>query len=491
MLRAMRFAVFTAVALVGSACGDNLHGTPDAGGINATLDAPSGTAPPCNGLPCTAVFVAPTGDDHAAGTQAAPLKTITAGITKAAAQTPLAAVVVQAGTYAETITMVDGVSIFGGVDATWTHADSAVTEIDGGTTAITFNGITKQTVLDHVTVRSANATAAGGASLTVLIEGSQHVELDSVTVLAGNGANGVDGTNGSGGGAGFAGANGKPGMEHSGSFGCDEHTVPVGQPGGASACGRNGGTGGDPGIGDGSGIAGAGGIGGTSGGAGGKTQNAGSTGGAGANGSNGVDGLGGGAQGAFNNGAYAAADGASGTAGVDGNGGGGGGGGGGGTNLCDSSGGSGAGGGGGGCGGGLGTGGGGGGGSFGVVAINSPVTLRGSTVTAGVGGNGGRGGTGAAGGIGGAGGVHATGSSGEQDDGGNGGDGGVGGNGGNGGNGGGGGGGPSAAVVCVGTATMAVPESTLTGGESGTGGASVATPGALGVSTRSIGCSFF
>ncbi|HET9622765.1 MAG TPA: hypothetical protein VFP84_15435, partial [Kofleriaceae bacterium] len=75
---------------------------------------------------------------------------------------------------------------------------------------------------------------------------------------------------------------------------------------------------------------------------------------------------------------------------------------------------------------------------------------------------------------------------------GNGGDGGRGGNGGSGGTGGGGGGGPSAALVCVGSATIGVLQGTsLTGGHSGAGGASLASPGSVGLSTRAIGCNLF
>jgi hypothetical protein len=46
-------------------------------------------------------------------------------------------------------------------------------------------------------------------------------------------------------------------------------------------------------------------------------------------------------------------------------------------------------------------------------------------------------------------------------------------------------------VVCAGTATITVPQSTLTGGTGGAAGASPGNPGAPGLSTRSIGCSFF
>ncbi|HET9625447.1 MAG TPA: hypothetical protein VFP84_28965, partial [Kofleriaceae bacterium] len=252
----MRLAVFTAVALVGCSPGDNLHPAPDAPGtgadggigsvIDGAVDAP--VTPPtslCDGLPCTAVYVATTGDDSAAGTAAAPLKTVGAAITKAAAQKPVAGVIVQAGSYAEAVTMVAGVSIFGGVDATWKHADGAVTEIVGDSPAVTFNGITTATTLDHLTVRSNDGAAPSAPSIAVLVTGSQHIELDSVMVLPGSGANGANGASGGNGASGTAGKNGLPGMEHSSAIGCNNHTVPVGQAGGTSACGRSGGTGGN------------------------------------------------------------------------------------------------------------------------------------------------------------------------------------------------------------------------------------------------------
>jgi hypothetical protein len=489
MLRAMRYAVFVAVALVGCAHG-NSSSAPDAGVDSTAPPAPDAMAS-CNGLPCSAVYVAPTGDDGAAGTRDAPVQTITAAIAIASAASPAEAVFVQAGSYAESIDMKAGVSIYGGFDATWTRADSAVTSITGASPAVTFHLITVPTSLDHVTIKSADGAGPGASSIGVLVQSSMKIELDSVTVLPGKGADGADGSDGTGGGGGTAGANGKPGMEHSSFPGCDEHTVPVGQPGGSSTCGRTGGTGGSPGVGDGGGIAGAGGTGGTSGGGGGASGKVGGSGGSGASGGAGAVGAGGLQAGTFASGMYVAANGGNGTSGGNGNGGGGGGGGGGGTTDCDSSGGSGAGGGGGGCGGTLGTGGGGGGGSFGVVAIDSTVTLKGATVTAAAGGNGGRGGTGGTGGTGGGGGIHATGNSDEQDDGGNGGDGGSGGSGGAGGSGGGGGGGPSAAVVCTGSATITIPQTTITGGIAGTAGPSAVNPGAPGLSTRSIGCSFF
>jgi hypothetical protein len=486
----MRYAIL-AIMLLGCASGRSSGDT-----VDATDGSDTGPAPDsgCGALPCDGIYVANNGNDSAAGTKQAPLKTITAGIAKAAATTPPQAVFVKAGTYTEVISMRPGVTLYGGFDDAWMRNASVTTEIDGPSPAVRFDAITVATALDTFTIKSADAVAPGDSSIAVLaIGGSKLIELRDVTVLPGIGAAGADGADGTIGASGGAGTAGGPGVEHSTAFLCDNHTLPVGGAGGTSVCGRTGGRGGAPGVASSGGSSGLAGLGGTSGGAGapGESQD-GSGGGTGGAGNPGNSGLGGLDIGMFVGATYMPARGSGGVAGGAGNGGGGGGGGGGGTTDCDSSGSSGGGGGAGGCGGTPGTPGDGGGGSFGIVAVDSSIAVKSSIVTANHGGAGGRGGRGGLGGTGGAGGAGGPyGGSSEQDDGGFGAAGGRGGNGGAGGNGGGGGGGPSAALVCVGTGTISLPQSTATGGTPGAGGSSLGNPGAIGVATRSIGCSFF
>jgi hypothetical protein len=62
---------------------------------DASLDAGA------DGLPCVAIHVAPTGDDANPGTAQSPVRTIGKGIALAAAQSPRAAVFVQAGMFGE------------------------------------------------------------------------------------------------------------------------------------------------------------------------------------------------------------------------------------------------------------------------------------------------------------------------------------------------------------------------------------------------------
>lgn len=404
------------------------HGK-DAGAVDSGTDDDAPLAQDsdttCGGLPCDAIYVSKTGNDSATGTRADPLKTIGAGIAKAATRTPPVAVYVAAGEYDETVTMKPGVDVYGGYDASWAPSTMATEIVGPSSGAVLIDQITVPTALHKVTVRSGDATAAGASSYAVIVTGSRMITLDAVIVQPGRGADGVAGIAGITGGSGGNGGAGGAGQEHSGGLFCDSHTVPSGGIGGGSPCGMNGGRGGDPGVGDGGGASGAsigaiaGGGGGAGGGqgagicnGGGRTAGDGFPGANGAPGGNGMNGVGGSSVGVFVGALYMTSDGTSGTPGGNGTGGAGGGGGGGGTADCDSSGSSGGGGGGGGC--------------------------------------GGTGGTG-----------------------------------------GGGGGGPSAAAVCVGSATITIPQTMLNGGTGGTGGASIAAPGADGVSTRAIGCSFF
>jgi len=405
---------------------------------------------------------------------------------------------VQSGTYNASLTMTNGISIFGGYNFNWQrapHSDPGhIVTIVGGIPAVRFNAITAQTILDNVIVQSANA-GAGGSAIGVLVTGSQQVELRGVLVDPGAGGIGSDGVAGSTGVAGLGGGVGTPGCEDSSGL-CSGCSEPLRGAGGTSSCGRSGGPGGRPGHGGGGGFAGTAGNVGTPGGAGascgGDRVCDGVAGQNGALGGNGANGSPGSSIGSFSGSTYLVASGLNGFPGAPGNGGGGGGGGGGGDTDCDSYGSSGGGGGGGGCGGGSGTRGTGGGGSFGVIALDSQLAIDASSVMARAGGAGGRGGSGGvfgAGGAGGAGGLYGGG--GEQDDGGDGARGGNGGRGGFGGDGGGGGGGPSVAVVCLGTSTSTASAiaSTLVGGTGGTGGASAA-PGANGMSASSFGCPF-
>ena len=429
-----------------------------------------------------------SGSDTNPGTMISPLKTIQAAIDQAASDR--FDVYVSEGSYMETLSLADGVSVFGGyrADQGWARSSDAVVEIAGGTEAVTGSGV-RNLELQLLTIRSSNATTPGGSSIALRFARSSDITLRALDVTAGAGASGMDGTAGMSGGAGSSGAGGRAGCEESGLF-CANCSRPLGGAGGGSSCGRLGGKGGDSGRSNGGGTAGAVGIVGTTGGRGGASRGDGVAGSNGTPGAAGSNGMAGANFGMLSESGYAGAAGGSGTTGDHGNGGGGGGGGGGGTNGCDSYGSSGGGGGGGGCGGTTGMGGTGGGASIALALWSTVAAVSDTDFHTGPGGTGGSGGDGGAGGAGGSGGNGGPyGGSGEQDDGGDGARGGNGGNGGNGGHGGGGGGGPAIGVACGGTSGLSTDAgNTFDVGAAGGGGTSRGNAGQRGVQVDRQGC---
>ncbi|MEJ7601421.1 MAG: hypothetical protein WKG01_26190 [Kofleriaceae bacterium] len=188
-----------------------------------------------------------------------PCQTIPFAITRAQA-TGRPHVYVQSGVYSGSLTMANGVSIFGGYNFNWQrapHSDPghAVT-INGGVIGVRFDGLTQPTWLDDVIVQSANATSPGGSSIGVLVTASTSIELRGVLVDPGAGAAGNAGTDGTIGETGGWGGIGTTGCENSG-LGCASCSRPARGLAGTSSCGRPGGLGGWPGHGGGAGVVGA------------------------------------------------------------------------------------------------------------------------------------------------------------------------------------------------------------------------------------------
>src|SRR5690606_5575084 len=99
-------------AAVLAACASGKSESVDAG------DPITDAAPPidsaCGALPCDAIYVERSGVDSAPGTRAAPMKTISAAIAKAAGMATPHAVFVKSGVYPEPVTMMAGVDVYGG-----------------------------------------------------------------------------------------------------------------------------------------------------------------------------------------------------------------------------------------------------------------------------------------------------------------------------------------------------------------------------------------
>ncbi len=412
-----------------------------------------------------AIWVSPSGDDANAGTRSAPKATVQAAVDAAKSAGAGADVYVAEGTYVESIILASDVSIYGGYNGTNWFRDASVfiTTINGG--PIAMRGLdTDDLTIDGLTIRSSDATAAGGSSIALSFARSANLVISNNLVFAGNGKAGATGATGA-----------KPGKAPNGKTGGKAGSCIPSNKGGAggNGSGNDGGAGGSGGSAG--GFKGSGG-GGSNGGAGGKggfasSGKVGTGGTAGSRGGHGT--LGGLGFGTVVNGLYVGAFGSTGGRGSNGGGGGGGGGGAGSLVGC---GGGGGGGGAGGYGGYGGRGGNGGGGSFGIILSDtSSATLKNNQITLSNGAKGGAGGNGGLGGSGGSfgsGGAKATGGW----AGGRGGNGGVGGPGGHGAS---GGGGPSIAIVEQ--ASSSVQDSNVfTLGASGIGGSRSDNLGAKG-----------
>lgn len=424
------------------------------------------------------IYASPTGSDANPGTIAAPMQTVSAAVAAAAGNG--AAVYLAGGTYTQAqFTLVSGVSLYGGFDAAFTNQDPAAhpTVLSGGSTALVAAPGVSNVRVDGITVRSANATAAGSSSYAALLRGASGITFHGCTLEAGSGAPGSAGSAGTGGAPGDAGAPGDPGN-------CPDVNAPGagGSGGGGANAGGSGGGGGSlatlfiaengqPGSGP------SGGDGGLAGTVTSSNHNAkpGTAGGAGVPGS---DGAGAPSFGGLSDSGYDPAAGTPG--GSDGTPGSGGGGGGGSSGVPN--GGAGNGGGGGGGGGTPGTGGApgsGAGGSFAIVMVaSSNIVVESCTLRTAAGGAGGAGGTAGPGGAGGAGGAGARECRSTVGSGGTGGGGGAGGRGGHGG---GGGGGPTIGIAYDEASTLTQTGNSYALGSAGPGGASAGNDGAPGV----------
>lgn len=209
--------------------------------VDAPIAGPD--APGCNGLPCDAIYVARRGNNNNAGSKDAPVLTISAGILKAKASNPPKAVFVAGGAYSEQVVMAAGVSVYGGFNDSWARTGAATT-LTGDSPVITFRDINAPTALDTLVVRSNNAVMMGQSTIAIVLQNAKQIELRTVTATAGDAGAGLNGSDGVTGGVGSAGGTGIKGCEDSSSLFCSNCTRPAGGGGGASACGRTGGSGG-------------------------------------------------------------------------------------------------------------------------------------------------------------------------------------------------------------------------------------------------------
>jgi hypothetical protein len=482
----------------------------DASGVRpcGPLDVPGGGGDPCVLVDAYGVFVAPSGSDANPGTMAAPLRSISAAITRARA-TARPRVVACAGRFDEHVVVDasgDGVSVVGALtcprgagdagddagddgggasgDPPWTYAPGsrAVVAPASAGYALRVDAVETGVTFEDFELVAPPASAAGESSIALFVRASSGVVLRRAVVRAGDAKDGAAGAPGANWSviepddpriAGRDAANALAGGQQACLALCASTAHSVGGAGGNGSPAQpvSGAAGG--GTTNLSGISPYDGAGGLPGGIGFACQN----GHSGASAPTVGGGTGAAYCGTLDGTGWTALAGLDGTGGAPGQGGGGGGGGisstkgGGGGGAC------------GGCGGGAGLGGGAGGSSFALLALESTITLDASRLYAGAGGRGGKGGDGQPGQPGGNGGVPASGGC----------SGGSGGTGGLAGGGGGGAGGISAGIGYVGpepttsgASAVTFASRAATGGAAGAGGNPTATKGADGVAQASV-----
>ncbi len=467
---------------------------PDDGAVDANCDG-------ADGVIGQTIYVTVGGGGAHDGTSPANAATLDEGFAIAHTSTRTQ-MLVASGFYSQnaTLSMVDGMTIFGGYANDFRSRSGATNVVSLAAPALVVASVSSGSV-DSVNLSSTNRLALGQTAHAVDIINSHGVTFSRLTISAGDGARGMDGTTPSATGA--MGATGGAGGNGSMS------TTPGAAGARAGSSGAGGAGGGFRGALPGAGAAGGDATGATTtcgqgastGGASDSatcatiataaTAHPGATGGNGCIGSVGSPGAGGAGPGSFVGTMWSTPAGMSGGAGSPGIAGGGGSGGG--AVACTGAGATGGGGGGGGDGGGGGVGGGGGlggGASIGIIASGSSFRLDTVTVMTGQGGAGGAGADGSAGGnggTGGAGGAQVIITNGRSGAGGHGGSGGPGGSGGCGG---GGAGGDS--IGAVGSAsTMVAVSTTFTPGTGGPGGGAcpsgTGSAGLVGTSMNHIG----
>ncbi|MBX3191968.1 MAG: hypothetical protein KF819_33565 [Labilithrix sp.] len=202
----MRTHLFTALLLASltvTACSSSHEAageTPDPGGPNAE----NPKAPPVSGTPSDSeltedfgVFVSKTGNDANTGARPKPFATIGAGI--AEAKRVGKRVYVCAGTYHESITVQDSISIIGSLDCstpTWKSSTNATRVESPSSPAMRATDITSPTRIEGLMLLAPNATASSGSSIGLVAERASGLVIARSRIMAGNAASGEDGVEG-------------------------------------------------------------------------------------------------------------------------------------------------------------------------------------------------------------------------------------------------------------------------------------------------------
>jgi len=213
---------------------------PDVGGVDANCDGIDGEI-------VKSVFVSKTGDDAGLGTIDDPLRTIQAGIQKA---TTLGRrdVLVATGVYEESVTLANGVSVYGGYAPSFLERAIDVHETailgaeptDAKRGAVNAIGVAatagQAIVFDGFSIFGADNPAPSGNSYTVYLRNvGQHLTVSNNYIVAGDGGAGGAGAKGNDGLGGIDGTSGIGAKTTGSTCGAGDHAA--GGGGGARMCG--------------------------------------------------------------------------------------------------------------------------------------------------------------------------------------------------------------------------------------------------------------
>ncbi|HWL89560.1 MAG TPA: hypothetical protein VNO21_27335, partial [Polyangiaceae bacterium] len=182
-------------AIVANGCGGSNPGDGTSGpnsneGTDAGASDPHDGSSPSSPPPPDGVFVSPTGADMAAGTSTAPLKTIAAGIAKAAPKNKT--VILCSTRYAEAVVVHAGVTIRGGYDCQrgWAPTSDRATIAPAQGIPLTVSGASTAVRLSYLALTAPDGVNASDSSVALFAANSADVAIDHVELQAGNGANG-------------------------------------------------------------------------------------------------------------------------------------------------------------------------------------------------------------------------------------------------------------------------------------------------------------
>lgn len=186
----------------------------DPGPVGATDNTLDVNCDGADGVITESFYVAPDGNDSNPGSPTRPLASVNTAVTRAkdsiGGPTPRPHVFVAAGTYAETVTLPDGIQLHGGYRNDFRALDPGgfVTEIRAPADADTPNGAAlfasgigqTATLVEGITFVGRDGTAASPASVGALfLNATELLTMRNCIVRAGLGAPGIPGQNGAAG----------------------------------------------------------------------------------------------------------------------------------------------------------------------------------------------------------------------------------------------------------------------------------------------------